>query len=53
MLVGAAQQVLSDLPGARAMGLSARARVAQHFSLAAEAAGIAQVYQSLFDTEKT
>ena len=52
-LAAAAQQVLSYLPGARAMGLSARARVAQHFSLAAEAAGIAQVYQSLFDTEKT
>lgn len=42
-------RVLSDLNAAIRMGQRARETVAQRFSLQAEAAGIARVYQGLFD----
>jgi len=48
-LAQALRQVLSDPQAALAMGEMARQRVAQHFTVAHEAAGIGRVYQSLFD----
>jgi mannosyltransferase len=48
-LAQAVRQVLQDPQAALAMGEAARQRVAQHFTVAHEAAGIARVYQGLFD----
>lgn len=47
-LAQAVQRVLSDVPAAVNRGIAARERVLGHFSLAAEAEGIGQVYARLF-----
>jgi len=48
-LAQAVLRVMSDIEAAVQMGRRARAVVVERFSLQAEAAGIARVYQSLFD----
>lgn len=48
-LAQALRQLLADPDAALRMGQAARQRVAQYFSLEQEAAGIAAVYQRLFD----
>lgn len=48
-LAQAVLKVMQDPQKALLMGQAAQERVAQHFSLAQEAAGIGRVYQQLFD----
>ena len=48
-LAAALRRVLQDLPSTHEMGQRARERVAARFALENEAAGIAQVYEQLFD----
>jgi mannosyltransferase len=48
-LTQAVVNILSDPTHAMQMGQNARQVVADRFSLAAEAAGIARVYESLFE----
>jgi mannosyltransferase len=48
-LAQAVMAVMQDPEQALRMGQAAQQRVAEHFSLAQEAAGIGRVYQQLFD----